>query len=93
MIDNIVRTIKSGNTCAFKILILTQSRLPGSNGKFTPKLEYHYNDVVQGKCPKTKAKRGVCKCAETKKGNCIAKEQVKQDETIIPWCLPHTSNR
>jgi len=67
--------------------------LPGSNGKFTPKLEYHYNDVVQGKCPKTKAKRGVCICAETKKGKCIASEQVKQDDTIIPWCLPHTSNR
>jgi len=67
--------------------------LPGSNGKYTPKLIYTHNDVVQGKCPVTKAMRGVCKCAEVKKGKFANNEHERQDETIIPWCLPHTSNR
>ena len=60
---------------------------------YTPKLIYTHNDVVQGKCPVTKAKRGVCKCAEVKKGKFAHNDHDKQDETIIPWCLPHTSNR
>ena len=68
-------------------------RLPGSNGKYTSKLIYTHNDVVQGKCPTTKALRGVCKCAEVKKGKFAHNDHDKQDETIIPWCLPHTSNR
>ncbi len=67
--------------------------LPGNSGKVAPKLEYRYNDIVQGKCPVTGALRGVCKCAETKKGKCSTQDQERQEDTIIPWCLPHTSNR
>merc|ERR1719219_1922857 len=66
--------------------------LPRSGGLYTQKLRYTHNDIVQGKCKVTKALRGVCNCAEAKKGKKCEKEW-RQDETIIPWCLPHTSNR
>lgn len=54
---------------------------------------YEYHDIIQGKCPKTKQLRGVCKCAESKGFKCASENQERQEDTIIPWCLPHTSNR
>jgi len=53
------------------------------------KLVYCYNDVKHGKSS-TGAKRGVCSCADGK-NKCDPAD--KQQNTLIPWCLPHTSNR
>ena len=53
------------------------------------KLVYCYNDVKQGKSS-TGSKRGVCSCADGK-NKCDPAD--KQQNTLIPWCLPHTSNR
>ena len=86
---------KNGPPCALSVkscgrnwnLFIFPSRL--SNGEYCQKLEYNYNDQVQNKGYK-KAKRGVCHCAE-KKGKCVNPD--KQENTLIPWCLPHTSNR
>ena len=50
------------------------------------KLVYCYNDVKSG----TGAKSGVCSCADGK-NKCDPAD--KQKNTLIPWCLPHTSNR
>ena len=44
--------------------------------------------MMQGRGPGG-AKRGVCPCAAG--GKCDSME--KQEKTLIPWCLPHTSNR
>jgi DNA (cytosine-5)-methyltransferase 1 len=33
--------------------------------------------------------RGVCACSEGQKCNLLDKQQ----NTLIPWCLPHTANR
>jgi DNA (cytosine-5)-methyltransferase 1 len=43
----------------------------------------------QGKA-KNGSLRGVCHCAASKK-KCVDPD--KQENTLIPWCLPHTSNR
>ena len=32
--------------------------------------------------------RGVCRCAESEKAKCDPAD--KQQNTLIPWCLPHT---
>jgi DNA (cytosine-5)-methyltransferase 1 len=56
----------------------------------TRKLVYCYNDSKQGKSS-TGALRGVCTCMESEKAKCDPAD--KQQNTLIPWCLPHTSNR
>ncbi len=62
-----------------------------SDGTWTNKLVYTHHDREQGKGPNG-AKRGVCHCAEEKRGfKCVKPD--KQENTLIPWCLPHTSNR
>lgn len=63
-----------------------------SDGTFTEKLEYGYNDVEKGK-GRAGRLRGVCQCAQfkVKKNRCNVTD--KQTNTLIPWCLPHTSNR
>lgn len=68
-----------------------------SDGTWTDKLEYKYHDVEKGK-GKNGALRGVCECAQysdkdKKKKAAACKDVYRQSNTLIPWCLPHTSNR
>jgi len=69
-----------------------------SNGVWTEVLKYTHHDAEKGKGPGG-AKRGVCHCAECKDpkckdAKCKCKSKCKQQtNTIIPWGLPHTSNR
>lgn len=51
-------------------------------------LQYRYDDKKNGRSS-TGALRGVCACAAG--GACSPAD--KQDNTLIPWCLPHTANR
>ncbi|CAN7984788.1 unnamed protein product [Ixodes hexagonus] len=55
---------------------------------FTKKLRYTHHDRKNGKSS-TGALRGVCPCAEDAPCDPIC----RQDNTLIPWCLPHTGNR
>ena len=57
------------------------------DGSSTRKLVYCYNDHKQGKSLGG-ALRGVCQCAESEKAKCDPAD--KQQNTLIPWCLPHT---
>lgn len=59
-----------------------------SDGTMTNKLRYAHHDVKNGKGPDN-VFRGVCQCATGEKCN----PQDRQNNTIIPWCLPHTGNR
>jgi DNA (cytosine-5)-methyltransferase 1 len=56
-----------------------------SNGSITSKLKYTHNDHKHG------ADKGVCSCMEKPGTRC--EQTDKQENTLIPWCLPHTSNR
>ncbi|KAJ8680875.1 hypothetical protein QAD02_016662 [Eretmocerus hayati] len=62
--------------------------LPLSDGTHTNKLKYNYHDKKVGRSS-TGALRGVCSCASGKDCNPLD----RQDNTLIPWCLPHTANR
>ncbi|XP_014214363.1 DNA (cytosine-5)-methyltransferase 1 [Copidosoma floridanum] len=62
--------------------------LPLIDGTHTVKLKYKYHDKKVGKSS-TGAFRGVCNCATGKECNPLD----RQDNTLIPWCLPHTANR
>ena len=73
---------------------LPNVRVQLNDGTWTDVLEYTHDDVEKGR-GKNGSLRGVCKCAQFKNkkkedANCT---QYKQGNTIIPWCLPHTSNR
>ncbi|XP_064460816.1 DNA (cytosine-5)-methyltransferase PliMCI-like [Ornithodoros turicata] len=59
-----------------------------SDGTFTRKLSYTHDDTRNGRSPNG-ALRGVCPCAEGEPCDQI----YRQDNTLIPWCLPHTGNR
>lgn len=59
-----------------------------SDGTTTNKLVYTHHDVKNGKSQRGTL-RGVCQCASGEKCN----PQDRQNNTIIPWCLPHTANR
>jgi len=59
------------------------------DGSTVKKLQYLYDDVKHGRSS-TGAKRGVCSCAD---GKSKCEPSDKQDRTLIPWCLPHTSAR
>merc|ERR1712241_1463006 len=59
------------------------------NGEKTRKLVYGYKDAKQGRSS-TGALRGVCSCSNGKE-KCDPAD--RQQNTLIPWCLPHTSNR
>ena len=61
-----------------------------SDGSMTKKLDYFFHDHEKGMA-KDGSKRGVCSCAESRSSKCNPLD--KQDKTLIPWCLPHTSNR
>ncbi|XP_076375509.1 DNA methyltransferase 1a isoform X2 [Megalopta genalis] len=59
-----------------------------SDGTYSKKLEYIYDDKKVGKSFDG-AYRGVCSC-------CLGKAcdpADRQFNTLIPWCLPHTGNR
>jgi len=62
------------------------------DGSMCKDLQYLYHDAKQGKS-KSGAKRGVCPCMESKDEKRKCDPQAKQQNTLIPWCLPHTSNR
>lgn len=55
---------------------------------FTKKLRYTHHDHKNGRSP-SGALRGVCPCAE----EAPCDPMCRQDNTLIPWCLPHTGNR
>ena len=59
-----------------------------SDGTSTKLLRYEHHDRKQGKSS-TSSLRGVCSCASGK--SCDPTD--RQFNTLIPWCLPHTSNR
>jgi len=58
------------------------------DGSFTNKLLYTHHDIKNGYGPNGEL-RGVCQCASGEKCD----PQDRQNNTIIPWCLPHTGNR
>ncbi len=60
------------------------------DGSTTYKLIYTHDDKKAGRNRKG-GLRGVCSCAEEEGRRC--QPQDKQDNTLIPWCLPHTGNR
>ena len=60
------------------------------DGTFTDKLVYTHHDYREGR-GKNNALRGVCSCATKKGADC--KPEDKQTNTLLPWCLPHTSAR
>ncbi|XP_076648177.1 DNA methyltransferase 1a isoform X2 [Halictus rubicundus] len=59
-----------------------------SDGTYSRKLEYTYDDKKAGKSS-SGAYRGVCSCCSGK--SCDPAD--RQFNTLIPWCLPHTGNR
>ncbi|KAJ2949115.1 hypothetical protein O0L34_g6054 [Tuta absoluta] len=59
-----------------------------SDGTKCKVLQYRYHDKKNGRSS-TGALRGVCACAAG--GACSPND--KQENTLIPWCLPHTGNR
>ncbi|XP_041979201.1 DNA (cytosine-5)-methyltransferase PliMCI-like [Aricia agestis] len=59
-----------------------------SDGTKCKVLQYRYEDKKNGRSS-TGALRGVCACAAG--GACQPGD--KQENTLIPWCLPHTANR
>eukprot|EP00095_Tigriopus_kingsejongensis_P000286 maker-scaffold253_size237113-snap-gene-1.26 protein:Tk00286 transcript:maker-scaffold253_size237113-snap-gene-1.26-mRNA-1 annotation:"dna cytosine-5-methyltransferase 1" len=63
-----------------------------SNGSFSEKLNYPYEDFKQKRSP-TGAKRGVCTCQNGDPSRKCEESAKQTNNTLIPWCLPHTSNR
>ncbi|KAG1714242.1 DNA (cytosine-5)-methyltransferase 1 [Nymphon striatum] len=59
-----------------------------SNGTYCNKLIYTHKDKKNGNSSNCSL-RGVCSCATGKPCDPLD----KQDNTLIPWCLPHTGNR
>ncbi|PZC79547.1 hypothetical protein B5X24_HaOG216212 [Helicoverpa armigera] len=59
-----------------------------SDGTKCKVLQYRYDDRRAGRAAGG-APRGVCACAAG--GACSPHD--KQENTLIPWCLPHTANR
>ncbi|XP_061383762.1 DNA (cytosine-5)-methyltransferase 1-like [Danaus plexippus] len=59
-----------------------------SDGTKCKVLQYRYDDIKNGRST-SGALRGVCACSAG--GVCSVAD--KQENTLIPWCLPHTANR
>ncbi|XP_045784072.1 DNA (cytosine-5)-methyltransferase PliMCI-like [Maniola jurtina] len=59
-----------------------------SDGTTCKVLQYRHEDKKKGRSS-TDALRGVCACAAG--GACSPDD--KQENTLIPWCMPHTANR
>ncbi|XP_052746460.1 DNA (cytosine-5)-methyltransferase 1 isoform X2 [Bicyclus anynana] len=59
-----------------------------SDGTKSQVLQYRYDDKKHGRSS-SGAMRGVCACAA---GRACSRAD-KQENTLIPWCLPHTANR
>ncbi|CAD5114719.1 DgyrCDS3762 [Dimorphilus gyrociliatus] len=63
------------------------------DGRIIKKLVYEYDDIQNGRGPNGEL-RGVCKCATVKgKIEGLKCQDLNQQDTLIPWCLPHTGNR
>jgi len=60
------------------------------DGSSSKKLLYLHDDKKQGRNSLDEP-RGVCACAKGKGEKCDPAD--RQFGTLIPWCLPHTSNR
>jgi len=60
------------------------------DGTWTVPLRYTHNDCKNG-LGDDDSLRGVCSCAEGNGKKC--QPEFRQNNTIIPWCLPHTGNR
>ena len=69
---------------------LPNKKVKLSNGEWAQELLYEYEDVEKGPHPYTKTKTGVCPCAENPKIKCSNPDN--QDDTLIPWWMPHTGN-
>ena len=69
---------------------LPNKRVLLSYRTWTDVLEYNHHDHEKGKQDDGRL-RGLCYCATSAKAKC--RDQDKQTNTLIPWCLPHTSNR
>jgi DNA (cytosine-5)-methyltransferase 1 len=67
---------------------LPNIRVKLNDGNFTNKLIYTHEDK-NGRSSNGSSMRGVCACSEGQKCNLLDKQQ----NTLIPWCLPHTANR
>ena len=65
-------------------------RIQLSDGTILQKLQYKFKDIKNGNGPGGQL-RGVCSCAQ-KPQHCRLSE-CRQENTLIPWCLVHTSNR
>ncbi|CAG2100678.1 unnamed protein product, partial [Medioppia subpectinata] len=62
-----------------------------SDGTIVEKLKYTHKDLKNGNSSLGEL-RGVCQCAQGL--DCNSKEvDMKQKNTLIPWCLVHTANR
>jgi DNA (cytosine-5)-methyltransferase 1 len=61
-----------------------------SDGTSSVVLRYTHKESKNGKGPGG-ALRGVCSCMEGPGKKCAP--EFRQNNTLIPWCLPHTSNR
>lgn len=59
-----------------------------SDGTTSEKLKYEFDDKKAGRGPNGEL-RGVCACAS----NGACEPSMRQVNTLIPWCLPHTGNR
>jgi DNA (cytosine-5)-methyltransferase 1 len=71
---------------------------PGSDWRDLPNIEIECRDGTKIKKlvythwdAQRECHKGVCSCQEGNKQPC--KPEDKQENTLIPWCLPHTGNR
>jgi len=96
--DHVTRKMNTMVEARFKLI----PTVPGSDwrdlpnkvielqdGKKTLKLCYGYDDPKHGKSS-SGSNRGVCRCAD---GKSKCDPQDRQQNTLIPWYLPHTANR
>ncbi|XP_065315323.1 DNA (cytosine-5)-methyltransferase 1-like [Gordionus sp. m RMFG-2023] len=62
------------------------------DGNKAKKLTYTHNDKKNGVSPNGNY-RGVCVCAQKPTIASLSCGSYRQSDTLIPWCLPHTSDR
>ena len=99
MIDHICKPLSALNEKRIMCIPITPGSdwrdLPNkkvklSNGEWAQELKYEYMDFEKGLHPYTKTKTGVCHCLEKPSAKCSNPEN--QDDTLIPWWMPHTGN-
>lgn len=71
-------------------------KVPGADWRDLPNIEIELPDgslcpplIYTHQDKKNKNNKGVCSCAE----GLPCRLEDKQENTLIPWCLPHTANR